>query len=195
MVKALEHRIIPPNIRFMTPNPNIPFKAAKLTVPLEPTPWPADRLERISLNSFGVGGANAHVILESAAAHGATTTFHETPETPQLLLYTANSAKSLTRVIENYQTWVEKNPSNIGDLAYTLALKREHMPHRAFAIVNNGVIESVSPPANIKSAKKPNIVMVFTGQGVSQNRRSVVFVLCSYLRINQYSIVSFIRQG
>jgi len=166
MVKALEHRIIPPNIRFNTPNPNIPFKAGKLTVPLEPTPWPEDRLERISLNSFGVGGANAHAIVESAATHNASTVIHETPETPQLLLYTANSAKSLTRMIENYKTWTEQNPDKIVDLAYTLAIRREHLSHRAFAIVNNRVIESVSPPANLKSAKeKPNIVMVFTGQG------------------------------
>ena len=165
MVKALEHRTIPPNIRFATPNPNIPFEAAKLTVPLEPTPWPEDRLERVSLNSFGVGGANAHVILESAATYNASTAIHETPEKPQLLLYTANSAKSLTRLIENYKAWVEQNPNKVGDLAYTLAIKREHLPYRAFAIVNSGVIESVSPPANLKSAKKPNIVMVFTGQG------------------------------
>ena len=38
MVLALEHRIIPPNIQFTNPNPAIPFKSAKLTVPLEPSP-------------------------------------------------------------------------------------------------------------------------------------------------------------
>lgn len=165
MVMALEHRTIPPNIRFETPNPNIPFKEAKLTVPLEPTPWPQDRLERISLNSFGVGGANAHVILESAASFNASTVIHETPEISQLLLYTANSANSLSRMIENYHKWVENNPDKISDLAYTLAARREHLPHRAFAIVKNGVLESVSMPAHIKSPQKPNLVMVFTGQG------------------------------
>ena len=165
MVKALEHRIIPPNIRFETPNPNIPFKEAKLTVPLEPTEWPQDRLERVSLNSFGVGGANAHVILESAASFNASTVVHETPEMSQLLLYTANSANSLSRMIENYHEWVEKNPDKIGDLAYTLATRREHLPHRAFAIVKNGVFESVSTPIQVKSPQKPNLVMVFTGQG------------------------------
>ncbi|KAK2748478.1 Type I Iterative PKS [Myotisia sp. PD_48] len=165
MVMALENRTIPPNIFFKTPNPNIPFEEGKLTVPLEPTPWPEDRLERISLNSFGVGGANAHAILESAAAYNVSAVTPEAQQTPQLLLYTANSAKSLATVIDNYQTWVEKHPNKISDLAYTLGVRREHLPHRAFAIVNNNIIESVSPPANVKSAKKPNIVMVFTGQG------------------------------
>ncbi|KAI1460402.1 fatty acid synthase S-acetyltransferase [Annulohypoxylon moriforme] len=163
MVLALENRTIPPNIRFTTPNPKIPFKEAQLTVPLEPTPWPASRLERVSINSFGVGGANAHVILDSAATFNASAIPQNTPATPQLLLYSANTSKSLTRAVENYKQWVESNPEKVADLAYTLALRREHLQHRTFAIANNGVVENAAPPT--KAASKPNIVMVFTGQG------------------------------
>ncbi|KAI0889325.1 fatty acid synthase S-acetyltransferase [Annulohypoxylon maeteangense] len=163
MVLALENRTIPPNIRFTTPNPKIPFKEAKLTVPLEPTPWPASRLERVSINSFGVGGANAHVILDSAATFNASTITQNAPTIPQLLLYSANTSKSLTRAVENYKQWVEKHPEKLADLAYTLALRREHLQHRTFAIANNGVVENAAPPT--KAAPKPNIVMVFTGQG------------------------------
>lgn len=39
----------------------VPFKEKKLEVPVDPTPWPEDRHERVSVNSFGIGGANAHV--------------------------------------------------------------------------------------------------------------------------------------
>ncbi|KAI0172149.1 fatty acid synthase S-acetyltransferase [Hypoxylon sp. FL1284] len=163
MVLALENRTIPPNIRFTTPNPKIPFKEAKLTVPVEPTPWPASRLERVSVNSFGVGGANAHVILDSAASFNALTASRDAPTTPQLLLYSANSAKSLTRMIDNYKAWIEQHPEKVADLAYTLALRREHLPHRTFTIVNNGIVENASPPT--KASQKHNIVMVFTGQG------------------------------
>ncbi|KAE8413499.1 hypothetical protein BDV36DRAFT_304027 [Aspergillus pseudocaelatus] len=165
MVKALEHRTVPPNIKFTSPNPNIPFVDGKLTVPTEALPWPKDRLERVSVNSFGIGGANAHVILESAATYNVPAAVHETPETPQLLLFTANSSKSITRMIDNYKQWVENNPDKVSDLAYTLARRREHLPYRAFAIARNGVVESVSQPANSKSAKPPSVVMVFTGQG------------------------------
>ncbi|CAH0052157.1 unnamed protein product [Clonostachys solani] len=69
-VMALEHKTIPPNIKLNKPNPNIPFKRAGLRVPLDAVPWPQDRSERTSINSFGVGGANSHVILESAASFG-----------------------------------------------------------------------------------------------------------------------------
>ncbi|KAH8432819.1 uncharacterized protein LDX57_010448 [Aspergillus melleus] len=59
-VLALEHNLIPPNVHFRTPNPKIPFDSAKLCVPVDPTPWPADRRNRVSVNSFGIGGTNAH---------------------------------------------------------------------------------------------------------------------------------------
>lgn len=171
MVKALEHRIIPPNIKFTTPNPHIPFKQGKLMVPTEATPWPKDRLERVSVNTFGIGGANAHVILESATAHNVPSATCETRESsPSLLLLAANSSKSITRLADSYKAWVEQNPDKVADLAYTLARKRRRLPHRAFEIVKNGVVESVSQPVHVESGKTPSVVMVFTGQGAQWPR-------------------------
>ena len=39
----------------------VPFKTAKLKVPVELLPWPTHCAERVGVNSFGIGGANAHV--------------------------------------------------------------------------------------------------------------------------------------
>ncbi|PHH92050.1 hypothetical protein CDD83_9168 [Cordyceps sp. RAO-2017] len=60
-VLSLENSIIPPNINFSTPHPKIPLKEYNLEVPVEPMPFPEDRPARVSVNSFGIGGANAHV--------------------------------------------------------------------------------------------------------------------------------------
>ena len=163
MVLALEHRTIPPNIRFTSPNPAIPFEAGKLTVPLEPTVWPQSRQERVSVNSFGIGGANAHVILDSAASFNASPKLHRAPITSQLLLFSAMSPKSLVKMTVNYERFVQKHSDHVGDLAYTLANNREHLPHRTFAIANNGVVGTITPPTKV--GRKPNLVMVFTGQG------------------------------
>lgn len=65
-VLSLERRIVPPNIKFTEPNPKIPFAEKKLAVPSHPIPFPKDRAERISVNSFGIGGSNAHIIVDSA---------------------------------------------------------------------------------------------------------------------------------
>ncbi|SMQ54923.1 unnamed protein product [Zymoseptoria tritici ST99CH_3D7] len=209
MVKALEHRTIPPNIKFATPNPNIPFKEAKMVVPLEPTPWPEDRLERISVNSFGVGGANAHVILESAAFHNALPMATPTmSESPQLLLFTANTKNSLERLVEQYRTWVGQNPDSVCDLAYTLARRREHLRHRAFAIVKNGALEPVSAPVDTKAGRKPSkVIMVFTGQGAqwpqmgrellqsNKTFRSTIESLDRYLQgVAEYSIAAELKK-
>lgn len=165
MVKALEERVIPPNIRFTSPNPAIPWKEGKLTVPVEPTAWPADRKERISINSFGIGGANAHCILDSAASWNAGPERNETSDEPQLLLFSANTAPSLSNMINKHEAWVWQHPSLVHDLAYTLGRRRQHLPHRAFTIAKGGVLDSVSAPTNVKGAGHPDIVMVFTGQG------------------------------
>ncbi|KAI1643511.1 thiolase-like protein [Daldinia loculata] len=60
-VLALEHKIIPPNIKFEVPNPRIPFEEKKISIPVKPMPWPKGKAYRISVNSFGIGGTNAHV--------------------------------------------------------------------------------------------------------------------------------------
>ncbi|KAF3762976.1 hypothetical protein M406DRAFT_333211 [Cryphonectria parasitica EP155] len=70
MTLALEKKTIPANLNFNTPNPNIPFESCKLKVPTETTPWPKDRDFVVGINSFGVGGSNAHALLGSAASFG-----------------------------------------------------------------------------------------------------------------------------
>nr|APX44011.1 polyketide synthase [Pestalotiopsis microspora] len=162
-VLALEHRTIPPNIKFSSPNPNIPFESARLQVPIESTPWPVSKEERVSVNSFGIGGANAHVILDSAASHGISIELEEAADKPQLLLYSSKSQASLKEIIHNYESYMIKHPERMEDLAYTLVNKREHLPYRAFVVASRDQPGNPSPPA--KPTATGNLVMVFTGQG------------------------------
>ncbi|KAK3484769.1 uncharacterized protein B0T23DRAFT_54184 [Neurospora hispaniola] len=64
VVLALEHGAIPPIYDLQTRNPNIDFEGAKVQPVTEVTPWPKDRLQRASINSFGYGGANGHCIID-----------------------------------------------------------------------------------------------------------------------------------
>ncbi|KAM3427390.1 hypothetical protein MY4824_009476 [Beauveria thailandica] len=63
-ILAMEHGEIPATIGIENFNPSIDFETAKCRVVTEMTPWPADRLRRVSINSFGYGGANGHAILD-----------------------------------------------------------------------------------------------------------------------------------
>lgn len=65
-VLALERGAIPPNMYFENPNPQIDLEGWNLKVPTELIPWPTEGLRRISVNSFGFGGTNGHVILDDS---------------------------------------------------------------------------------------------------------------------------------
>ena len=189
----MEHKVIPPNIKFDKPNPKIPFKEGKLTVPLEATPWPINRSERASVNSFGIGGANAHVILESSRGYvengylintwgkhqsnGHTSNGKikcsdrleddaslQVENEPLLLLYSANTKDSLRRQATQLALYADSHPAVLRDLAYTLAARREHLPYRAFAVAGHNIDSNTSLFSKATEAS-PGLVMVFTGQG------------------------------
>ncbi|KAL2835135.1 polyketide synthase [Aspergillus cavernicola] len=69
LVKAiliLEKGIIPPNALFEKINPAIDAQLFHIVVPTESVAWPNPGLRRISVNSFGFGGSNSHIILDDA---------------------------------------------------------------------------------------------------------------------------------
>ncbi|KFH40913.1 Lovastatin nonaketide synthase-like protein [Hapsidospora chrysogenum ATCC 11550] len=66
---ALEHGFIPPNYDFVQESQKIPFRELGIRVVSELQRWPAHLPRRASVNSFGYGGTNSHVIMEAAEYH------------------------------------------------------------------------------------------------------------------------------
>ncbi|KAI0015454.1 reducing type I polyketide synthase [Xylariomycetidae sp. FL0641] len=65
-ILALERGFIPPNTNFDRLNPLIDADFFNLKFPTECIPWPGnDPIRRASVNSFGFGGSNSHVVLEA----------------------------------------------------------------------------------------------------------------------------------
>ncbi len=68
-VLAMRHGRIPPNLNFSQWNPAIDPSGTRFYVPTESAPWPAhDGPRRAAVSSFGMGGTNAHVVLEQGPA-------------------------------------------------------------------------------------------------------------------------------
>ncbi|KAJ5788188.1 hypothetical protein N7457_003178 [Penicillium paradoxum] len=65
-ILTLESGIIPANFDMKQTNPSIPAEDWNIAFPTESIPWPSAGLRRVSVNSFGIGGANAHCILDDA---------------------------------------------------------------------------------------------------------------------------------
>lgn len=188
-VLSLENQVIPPNIKFSKPNPKIGFQEHNLIVPTEPTPWPKSRQERVSVNSFGLGGTNAHVIVDSArsflpAVNGHTVdipTEKSSGSSPQLLVFSANSASSLQKMTEDLQDWTSNASSgDLKHLAYTLGNRREHLSHRSFMVASADKAGIATPSRRVPTVP-PKIVMVFTGQGAQWPRMGRELLLHSDL--------------
>ncbi|ETS75605.1 hypothetical protein PFICI_12549 [Pestalotiopsis fici W106-1] len=179
-VLALENQTIPPNIKFSQPSTRIDWK--NLYVPTEPMLWPVDCQERVSVNSFGIGGANAHFILESCRAVGAADIegIRDLPSpTNSLILLSANTSDSAKRQVSNHEEYLQKHPSRLDDAAYTLGVRRQHMPYRSFGVAgdytnnnNQRMALDTSVPTKIPTGHQ-KIAMVFTGQGAQWARMGV----------------------
>ncbi|EED13058.1 polyketide synthase, putative [Talaromyces stipitatus ATCC 10500] len=182
-ILAIEHRQVPPNIHFTTFNSKIPFESGKLRVPVDVEEWPRGRAERVSVNSFGIGGVNAHVVVESLEQyfrHNPICTkqtslvtgprlMSETADVQQLMLFSAHSETSLKEAIDQHRKYIEASDVHFQDIAYTLANRRDHAvrSHRAFAVamkVNGKISFDVTGPTAVIEPV-PRVGWIFTGQG------------------------------
>ncbi|KAI8246120.1 Highly reducing polyketide synthase FUM1 [Colletotrichum sp. SAR 10_96] len=192
-VLSLEHDVIPPNIFFNTPNPLIPWQAARLRVPIDPLPWPDGRKKRVSVNSFGVGGSNAHVIVEDGRPSKPLVTRAPTEAARILLLFSATHPWSLQKQVLNHRNYLlERLPASLQDvgsllhdLAYTLGCRRHHFPLRTYTVVRVQQEPENEDEGKTKEAESgllnfgdadhsgqiqdktppPRVAFVFTGQG------------------------------
>ncbi|KAF2792570.1 KR domain-containing protein [Melanomma pulvis-pyrius CBS 109.77] len=165
-IVMLEKGMIVPNIKFRSPNPKIDFEKYRLQVPQELLPWPRDRDLRVSINSFGIGGSNAHVLVEHPYTHLSELTRLSDfrPGSPQLLLMSAAIPKSLQYLSERYREYAKGHPDSLLSLAYTLSRHREHHKWRTFAVCGEGSVYTTAPIVRA-SANVPGVTMVFSGQG------------------------------
>ena len=66
--------------------------------------------------------------------------------------------------MEQYHEYNQNHPDRLSDVAYTLALRREHLTYRAYAISGHGASHVVSPSVRVPGTT-PEAVMTFSGQG------------------------------
>ena len=179
---ALQHATIPPNLLLNELNPAVRPFYNDLQIIDAPIDWPAlapNTPRRVSVNSFGFGGANAHAILE---AYDYAEANLNKPVSPMPLftpfIFSASSETSLTANIRDYAAYLKENKDvNLQDLSWTLNCRRSTLPVRfstAASTTEDLVtkLEKASQSASefltatkALSTKQPKILGVFTGQG------------------------------
>lgn len=151
---AIQNEVIPPNMHFNNLNPKVEPFYKNLEVPTTLTPWPEtnDGPRRVSVNSFGFGGTNAHVILENydpsraqIATPSSASSFSEVEVTGNDTVYqslteakhtgpfvfSARSSDSLVSWLKQLLKYLRENPSvNLDSLSSSLHSKRTVFPYR-----------------------------------------------------------------
>ncbi|KAF2185395.1 hypothetical protein K469DRAFT_688167 [Zopfia rhizophila CBS 207.26] len=135
----MEKGVIPRGANFEKLNPRIDDIGLNVRLPAENVPWPSTGLRRISVNSFGASGTNAHVVLDDAyhfliergiqgnhctlpvpaiggalTPNGSTNGYSNGPSmtSPRLLLLSGLDKAALNRQIEQYTTWLQSSPES-----------------------------------------------------------------------------------
>ena len=160
----LEQATIPPNILFHTENPKLRLHERNLKVPTSVIPWPAEKpLRRISVNSFGYGGSNAHAILDNSQSllvekrmlNGSTNGTDEASAATnqssllpaRLFAISAQDKQGLTRAKDKLKLFlkeratsgvsIEEQSTYMASLAFTLGERRTHLQWKTFAVASS----------------------------------------------------------
>lgn len=137
------------------------------------------------MNSFGIGGANAHVSSSSKPVHSAplivakviidgwakpglaqTRLVEEIVPSPgqyHLLTFSANSKESVEASVVKHENYLKESSVRLKDLSYTLNTRREHLAYRTFVVTDN--ISSWKAAPTEPTGPPPQLVYIFTGQG------------------------------
>ncbi|KAF4958443.1 hypothetical protein FGADI_2365 [Fusarium gaditjirri] len=187
VILVVERGIIPPTRGVTDLNPKIDWKGWKVHVPTEATPMPRHLpVMRVSVNSFGYGGTNAHTIVESPKSllsmpqnykysmHGHSTKAKlargaVNRSRPYLLVFSAHEAGALKRNAIAHGKVAAKY--SLLDLSFTLANHRTRFQSKGMVITTPSTLQSTfidDMPGFIVSKKNETarrLGFIFTGQG------------------------------
>ena len=164
---ALRHGEIPPQPQFSKLSPHISLADTRLEIASSFVEWPAGTVPRCAaVSSFGVGGTNAHVLLEEAPVI-APASASEAVDQPNILLISARSPAALQQLAEQWGTFLSRSDAALVDICYTAANRRSHYGHRR-AVVGKSreeLMGRLRDAAPIPAVTEPRVAFVFSGQG------------------------------
>ncbi|PYI35790.1 polyketide synthase [Aspergillus indologenus CBS 114.80] len=189
MAMALERTTIPPNASFLQPDEAL-IGSTNLQIPFFRQPWtPVSGARRASINNFGFGGANAHVIVERyepseemspTQANGffelceLCDSHVEADHPGRIYVLSAKDERSCQRMMSRLSDYLTNSrPTDerqfLANLAHTLASHRSSLRWKAACVARN-LASLASKLSNEgarprKSAEKVRLGWVFTGQG------------------------------
>ncbi|XP_035716828.1 narbonolide/10-deoxymethynolide synthase PikA1, modules 1 and 2 [Folsomia candida] len=176
VVLSMHHEIIPEHLHFNKLNPEIDLASIPAQIPLKQVEWKRamdnGQLRIAGVNSFGITGAQAHVIVQEPPSNGYPSedmeiTFHD--ERPRkIFTFSAKTEASFHSQVEAYKTFLTSTDCSLTDIEVTMHTGRAHFPLRGFAICDTKE-ELIASLDLLRPKHVPNsgskLCFLFTGQG------------------------------
>jgi phthiocerol/phenolphthiocerol synthesis type-I polyketide synthase E len=169
-VLAVEHGEIPPNANFEQPNPELRLHESPFYVPTAAMPWHTNgRPRRAGVTSLGVGGTNAHVVVEQAPPSDPP----GHPRSWQLLPLSARTPAALHNMGGRLADHLDTHPDQrLADVAFTLQTGRHRFDERRFVVARDhaDAAARLRKPVRPRLAGRPgsgaaHVVFTFPGGG------------------------------
>ncbi|MEV5506685.1 type I polyketide synthase [Streptomyces orinoci] len=180
MVMAMRHGVLPRSLHITEPTPHVDWTSGAVELLTEARDWPADgRPRRAAVSSFGVGGTNAHIILEQAAPEPERPHAPEADGEPRPLPWpvSGHGAAGLRAQARRLADFLRAGPAAPdADLAYSLATTRATLTDRAVVVAADraeaiarltALAEGDQGPrvARATAVPRDRLAFVFPGQG------------------------------
>ena len=165
-ILCLKHKTIPPTVHYTAPNPELHLENTPFVVATKLTPWQSDGPRLAGISSFGVGGTNAHVVVEEApvASTGAAA-----PSGPQVLLLSARTEESVRDACTALAAELARNEQLVlADVAFTLAHRRTHEVRLAAVVSDRDDARTVLAAAGHDGAENDRVWMGRAASGPAE---------------------------
>ncbi len=170
-VLTLEHGAIPPTLHYESPNPAIDFASSPFYVTTTLEPWARNGSpRRAAVSSFGVGGTNAHAVVEEAPPQETTADGRSSV----LLTLSAKSEAALDTATRTTRRAPRRDTRSriLPTSAFTLHVGRRPFRYRRTVAVDRNdrgrvvaiLGERGALPAT-EVGEAPKVVFMFPGQG------------------------------
>mgnify|MGYP000206041046 CR=1 FL=1 len=170
---ALHHGVVPATLHYRSANPKLDLANSPFRVNAALAPWPVAALpRRAAVSSFGIGGTNAHMVLEQAALP-LPRMEGEGEGAAQLLVLSARSATALDAMRARLAQHLLAQPqASLADVAHTLQLGRAALPHRLSVAARShaDAAAALALPAAPSAPGSANgrVTFLFPGQGLQK---------------------------
>ncbi|KAM5465923.1 Type I Iterative PKS [Microsporum audouinii] len=176
VVKALENRQIPPTINIEQFNGKLGLQDGVLHVAQDLEAWPETNIRRASVNNFGYGGSNTHVIMEDAANHVLKHSDQRSAAISQgarpsrkVFILSGKDEGPTKRLKDRLLRHIQEHDLSLPELAYTLSQRRSRFPYTvAFSAASTEELSTKLADQALRpiyAAGTPRLGFVFTGQG------------------------------